>query len=131
MHVYWWDIKRQNVNIYVKYGLILLEQTQTIVHKVKKIKWTSILFTCWCCALFLRYIMCTHDLWFLHGRDVLFSMWSICCFLPIMSGNGLWLWRLIYLLDIWFVDDLCFALTFIYSLVLLLYWRIKIRFIYH
>ena len=49
----------------------------------------------WCCALFLSYVMCTHDLWFLHGRDVLLFMWYICCLLPIMSENGLWIWRLI------------------------------------
>ena len=48
-----------------------------------------------CCALFLSYVMCTHDLWFLHGRDVLLFMWYICCLLLIMSGHGLWLWRLV------------------------------------
>ena len=70
----------------------------------------------WCYALFLSYVMCTHDLWFVHGRGVLLFMWYICCLLLIMSGNGLWLWRLV--LYAWHPIRwrLLPVLTFIYSL---------------
>ena len=63
-----------------------------VIHFVRELSAPS-----WCCALFVSYVMCTHDLWFMHGRDVLLFMWSICC--------------LFCLLDIRFVDDHSFQYT--------------------